>query len=84
MILGFLLKIPLLILNAFTFWIPVITELPFGLDAMLVNGMNNVLYIAVIFPPILTAYKAFLFIVFYLLGKKLLAMIPVLGVPFRN
>lgn len=64
-ILSFLLSM----LNGFfdAFHLPVVSELPFGVDSILVSGFGNVYYLISVFPPLGIILNGFVFI----LGWKL-------------
>jgi len=69
----------MVIVNALTSFLPTVTTLPFGIDAILANGMGYFFFIAVYFPPLTTMYNAFLFVVAFKIGLKVFAMIPVVN-----
>lgn len=76
MILQFLMAVPIVILNGLTQWLPSVTVLPMGIDSYLVQGMGYLQFLISVFPPMGAIYNAFLFVLSFKLGIKLLAMIP--------
>lgn len=63
--------------------LPSVTELPFGLDALLSSGVSNFLYVAALIPPLATLYNAFLWVVGFKIGLRLFLMIPIVGRMFK-
>jgi len=65
-------------LNALTFFLPVVTELPFGLDAILSTGMGYLYFIMQIFPPLAIVYQGFLTVMAFKVGMLFVRFVPVL------
>lgn len=63
--------------------LPAVTELPFGLDALLTSGINNFMYVKDLIPPLGTLFNAFLWVVGFKIGLKLFLMIPIVGRMFK-
>jgi len=42
--------------------LPIVTELPFGIDVLISTGMGYVSYIMVVFPPLQIIYNGFLWV----------------------
>lgn len=79
MLIWLLLQIPLTIINSFASWIPKVTVLPLGLDAILISGVGYLFYLFAFFPPLQLLYDAFLVIIVFKIGLRVFLMIPVLG-----
>lgn len=77
MLLWLLAQMPITLLNALTSWLPKVTELPMGLDAILIQGMGYLLFLFDFFPPLQTLYTAFLVVMSFKLALKVFAMLPI-------
>lgn len=64
------------IFGSLTWW-PVITELPFGIDAVLVQGMGYFNFLRSVFPPFDALVEGILFVFWFKLTVKLIALIPI-------
>lgn len=82
MLILWLLSIPVMLLNVLTSFIPVVTELPFGLDSTLSNGFGWFMFLTAIIPPLGLMYQAFLWVLGFKLSMKILLMIPFVGKMF--
>lgn len=58
---------------------PQVTALPFGIDAILVQGMGYVYFLKGIFPPLGIMLTGFLFVIGFKVVMLLFKMIPVVG-----
>jgi len=83
MIFYFLLQIPLLIFNSLSAFLPLVTELPFGIDPILDDGFGWFLYLTTVFPPLLVMYQAFIWVLGFKLTIKILPILPFVGKIFR-
>lgn len=54
-----------------------VTTLPFGIDAILVQGMGYIWFIVSVFPPLGIIIDGLLFVLTFKLALKLVAMIPI-------
>jgi hypothetical protein len=66
------------IINFSTAWLPKVTQLPFGIDSILANGIGYINFIGSVFPPLSHMLIAFLFYYAFKFSLKFFAMIPVL------
>lgn len=73
------LQVPILIFGFLISFLPTITELPFGIDSYLSDGIGYLNYLELIFPPIASFMAAFLWVVSFKLGLKVFAMIPIVN-----
>ena len=55
-----------------------ITQLPFGIDAILVQAMGYIWFIVSVFPPLGIIIEGLLFVFGFKLALKLIAMIPII------
>lgn len=78
MLLWLILQMPITLLNAATSWLPQVTALPLGLDAILIQGMGYLLFLFDFFPPFQALWNAFIIVMSFKIGLKMFAMIPVL------
>jgi len=65
-------------LNGLTWFLPVVTELPFGADAILSQGMGYLYFIMGIFPPLQILYTGFLWVLTFKIAMLFIRFIPVL------
>jgi len=66
------------LVNALTWVLPTVTELPFGIDGILVTGMGYIVFLSTVFPPLGTMLTGFLVYYGFKLSLKLVAMIPII------
>lgn len=78
MIILFLLSLPIAILNGIANFLPVVDVLPFGIDAVLVQGMGYIIFLVDVFPPLQTIWVGLLSVLGFKLTLKLLAIVPIL------
>jgi len=59
--------------------------LPFGIDAILVQGMGYIYFLVGIIPPLELMLQAFIYVIMWKLALKLIAMLPIIrGILHRN
>jgi len=63
--------------TAFTFWLPVVTKLPFSIDTLLSDGIGYILFLNTLFPPFGVALQGVLWIIGFKIALKVVAMIPI-------
>jgi len=81
-IIQLIVAVPSIILDAFsllTGGASTITVLPFGIDAILVQGFGYVHFIADVFPPIGAVLTGFLYVVGFKMLMKFVRLIPWFG-----
>jgi len=78
LILTFLLAVVNVIPNLIISIFPAldIHTLPLGIDAILVQGIGYLNFIKAIFPPLAVMWEALMFVIYFKLGLKVIAMIP--------
>lgn len=79
MIITFILGLIVAILNTITAVFPTVTELPFGIDSILVTGIGGYKAMASFFPPLSTVLTAFILYLGFRLMLKFFKIIPVFG-----
>lgn len=58
-------------------FLPTVTELPFGIDSILVQGAGYVHFLGGVFPPLGYLLQAFMYYLGFLLLLKVFRLIPV-------
>lgn len=59
--------------------LPIITELPWGIDSVLVNGLGGYRAMAVFFPPLTVVMTAFIIYLGFRIVVMVIKAIPVIG-----
>jgi len=67
-----------MLLNGLASFLPQVVVLPFGIDAVLVQGMGYLFYLMDVFPPIRSLWLGILFVLGFKLSLKLVAVIPII------
>jgi len=78
MLIYFIVMLFLGTLNALTWFLPIVTELPFGLDGYLSTGMGYLYFIMQVFPPFAILYQGFLAVIAFKVAMFFVRFIPVL------
>jgi hypothetical protein len=79
MIITILLTIIIAVFQVFFNFMPVVTELPYGIDAILVEGMGYLSFLMEVFPPLSTMLTGFIVVLGFKLGMMVVKMIPFVG-----
>jgi len=59
-------------------WLPEVSELPFGIDSVLVSAFGYFNYIAVLIPPLALMKSAFLFVVTFKITMLILKYLRII------
>lgn len=79
MIVTILFALVTLLLTAVFQYVPVITELPYGIDSILVTGMTYLHAIIAVFPPLGIMLSGFLIILGFKTLMLVLRAVPIIG-----
>lgn len=83
MLLTALLQLPVSFLSVLVSIFPTITQLPWGLDDIVVSGIGYIHYMALILPPIGILLQGFMYFIYFKITMMFLKMIPIIGNLFR-
>lgn len=84
MLIKYFIDIILDLIGFLTSLFPVVTQLPFGIDSILVQGFGYIHFLAGVFPPIGAVLTGFLYIVNYKLLMMFIRVLPLVGRIFRH
>lgn len=64
-------------INGLSLFLPTVTTLPFGIDAVLVQGMGYFRFMVSVFPPLQVMMQGMLAVISFKLALKVIAMVPI-------